>query len=200
MSDNAVSRPLTSELTTIRSGRRVGRFPISRFYAPWVPCSCRNCTLTAGVYADVMTLAAFLVVPLFFTQSIGTGSDRGEPVDSRVDQCQEAGARLSARQMKRRLSTTVPITSGMLSHLRIGNAVVSFRLRVDQSGAITCIHTISGHPIILAATIESLKRWTFHPLVSRGHATPFTGPLVIRVSTTRQGFVAAVLDAVPPAE
>ena len=48
---------------------------------------------------------------------------------------------------------------------------------VNPEGAVTCSHVISGHPILMVASIQAANKWTFKPLVKRGVKRSFVGLL-----------------------
>jgi hypothetical protein len=82
--------------------------------------------------------------------------------------------------------------------MRITNAILVFKIRTDEDGNIACIRVISGHPIIVAGAIESLKTWKFHPRKVGGRRQPVFGTLVLRVSCTERGLQSKVLNEEPP--
>src|ERR1700719_690451 len=104
------------------------------------------------------------------------------------DTCWQDGAvQLSAAQMKASLHHTTPMKSPLLwNSMRITNAILVFKIRADQDGNIACLRAISGHPIILAGAIESLKNWKLRTNKVDGQRRPIYGTLVLRVSCCKE--------------
>ena len=48
---------------------------------------------------------------------------------------------------------------------------------VNTHGDVTCSHVISGHPLLMAASIQAANKWTFKPLIKRGAKVSFVGLL-----------------------
>lgn len=82
--------------------------------------------------------------------------------------------------------------------MRIENAVVVFKIRTDEDGNIGCLRVVSGHPIIIAAALESVKTWKFHPKKVDGQRHPIYGTLVLRISCCKRGMESKILDDTPP--
>jgi len=89
----------------------------------------------------------------------------------------------------------------MWRQMRVENAVLVFKIRTDENGNVACVRVISGHPIMLAAAIESLKNWKFQPKKINGRGVLFYGTLVVQTSCCKpgkRGLEAKVLDREPP--
>jgi len=120
-------------------------------------------------------------------------------IENPPDMCRQDGAvQLSAAQTKASLRHATPIKSPLLwSSMRITDAVLVFKVRSDQDGNIACIRAISGHPIILAGAIESLKSWKFRPNKVDGQRRPIYGTIVLGVSCCKHGIESKVLSEAP---
>ncbi len=98
--------------------------------------------------------------------------------------------------MKVRLRRTVAVQSPELGKdVRI-KGVVIFVVGIGTRGEVSCIRLVSGHPLLVAPAIDSLKRWTF-----QGGIQPTCGKLVLALSTLKPDMGLKVLDREPtPAE
>jgi outer membrane biosynthesis protein TonB len=106
--------------------------------------------------------------------------------------CPTREARLSAGQMKARLRHTVPVQPPALGKdVRIKGVVVLV-VGLDVQGDVACIRLVSGHPLLVAPAIDSVKRWKFQAGVS---AT--CGRLALGLSTTKPDMGLTVLETEP---
>jgi len=62
------------------------------------------------------------------------------------------------------------------------SGIVEIEVRYDPNGKIECFRTITGHPIAIAAAIESLDKWSFKPAKMDGIPTWCCGRIVIEYS------------------
>ena len=106
-------------------------------------------------------------------------------------------AELSPVDTKAKLIHMIPVSSGMLSHLRMGNAIVVVKIRIDEDGRVGCMTLVAGHPIVAAAVIDSVKQWRFRSPAVRDRPRSVWGRLVIRVGN--YGRKTTVLDHTPRA-
>jgi len=120
--------------------------------------------------------------------------------DNPPDTCWQAEAvQLSAAQTKSLLRYTTPVNSPLLwNSMRMTNAILVFKIRTDEDGNIACLRVVSGHPIIIAGAIESVKNWKFRPKKVDGQGRSIYGTLVLRISCCKQGIESKVLNEVPP--
>jgi outer membrane biosynthesis protein TonB len=72
---------------------------------------------------------------------------------------------------------------------------VALALTIDNRGEVVCVQSISGHPLIIGATIESVKRWKFHPYVLQGLRKDFCGKIAISYQATEHAVKYKVIDA-----
>jgi hypothetical protein len=117
--------------------------------------------------------------------------------------CWQAGdVQLTATQTKAQLRYAAPIDGPALwRQMRIGNAVLVFRIRTNENGNVECVRAISGHPIMIASVIGSLKNWKFRPKKVNGRRFPMYGTLVVQTSCCKpgkRGLEVKVLDKEPP--
>jgi len=103
--------------------------------------------------------------------------------------------KLSSHQMKALLQKTKPINlPGTVDNLHIKGTVV-MALAVDGKGEVNCVQIISGHPLIIGTTIDSVRRWTFRPYVVRGLREGFCGRIAISYQTSEHGVRYRVIEA-----
>lgn len=51
---------------------------------------------------------------------------------------------------------------------------------VDAQGKVVCSRTLSGHPLLQAASLQAVRQWEFEPLVDNGQAVPFAGSIAFK--------------------
>jgi hypothetical protein len=110
--------------------------------------------------------------------------------------CRESGDdKLSSHLVKALLQETEPIYfPGTVDKLHIKGTVV-MALAVDDKGEVSCVHIISGHPLIIGTTIDSVKRWKFRPYVVRGRRKGFCGRIAVRYRASEDGVRYRVIEA-----
>jgi hypothetical protein len=114
------------------------------------------------------------------------------------DGCWQAKVYLSSAQTKARLRSTSPVISPLLyNSMRITNATLLFKIAVDREGNVACVQAISGHPLILGAAIDAIRKWKFRPVRISGQRQPMVGTLILVVSGTDRGIKTKVLSAEP---
>lgn len=117
--------------------------------------------------------------------------------DSSTETCWEAGAvRLSAAQTKAHLRHMLPIFSPLLRQMRM-EILLLVEIGIDPQGNVTCVRVNSGHPIIIAAAMESIRQWKFRSLKSCGQKQAAFGKLIVDCFWARHGFKTVVLKAAP---
>lgn len=144
--------------------------------------------------------AGLFVFSILILPNCGFARGEANPSNqSSSDPCLQAGAvHLSAAQMRAHLFHTEPISPPALyCSLRI-KTVLSFRVVTDQIGSVICIRANSGHPMIIGAAIDSVRRWKFRPMDVRGQRKPIFGTLILSVAGTEKGIKTRVLKAKPP--
>jgi len=106
--------------------------------------------------------------------------------------CPARDVRLSAGQMKARLRHTVPVQAPALGKdVRIKGIVV-FVIGIDVNGDVVCIRMVSGHPLLVAPAIDSVKHWKFQAGVQ-----PTCGKLALALSTMKPEMDLKVLETEP---
>jgi len=94
--------------------------------------------------------------------------------------CPPGDVRLSAAQMKARLRHTVPVRPPALGKDVRVRCIVVFVVGIDVHGSVVCVRLVSGHPLLVAAAVDSVKQWKF-----QAGAQPTCGKLVLALSTLR---------------
>jgi Gram-negative bacterial TonB protein C-terminal len=109
--------------------------------------------------------------------------------------CEPEGERLSSHQLKALLQKSEPIyLPGTVDKLHIKGTVV-MAVAVDDQGEISCVQIISGHPLIIGTTIDSVRRWKFRPYVVRGLRRGFCGRIAISYQASVHGVRYRVIEA-----
>ena len=92
--------------------------------------------------------------------------------------------------MKARLLRMTPISAPL--HGRLTNVVLKFRVATDRTGAVSCAHSLSGHPLLTGSALESIKGWKFK---ATDHA--MVGTLILLLSATKDGLRTTVQSGTP---
>jgi len=118
-----------------------------------------------------------------------------EQQESAPSCCGSESEKLSSHQMKALLQKTEPIyLPGTVNRLHIKGAVVMV-VGVDDKGEVDCVRIVSGHPLILGTTIDSVKRWKFRPYVVEGMRKGFCGRLAVSYQASGHGVRYRVIEA-----
>jgi outer membrane biosynthesis protein TonB len=83
---------------------------------------------------------------------------------------------------------------GTVDRLRLKGTVV-MELAVDDKGEVNCAQIISGHPLIVGAAIDSVRRWRFRPYVMRELRKGFCGKIAINYQASGHGIRYKVIEA-----
>jgi len=109
--------------------------------------------------------------------------------------CESESEKLLSHEVKALLQRAEPIyLPGTVDKLRIKGTVV-MALAVDGKGEVICVQIISGHPLIIGRTIESVRRWKFRPYVLQGLKKGFCGRIAISYRANEHGVKYKVIDA-----
>ena len=88
--------------------------------------------------------------------------------------------------LKRVLHCEAPVWPEIARRARIrGTAVIE--IAVAPTGRVSCLHTISGHPILNLSALEAAKRWVFRPMELNGQDVGFLAILAFYYSTEDTG-------------
>jgi hypothetical protein len=109
--------------------------------------------------------------------------------------CESESEKLSSHQLKALLQKTGPMyLPGTVDKLHIKGTVV-MALAVDDKGEVNCVQIISGHPLIIGTTIDSVRRWKFRPYVVLGLRKGFCGRIAISYQASEHGVRYTVIGA-----
>ncbi len=109
--------------------------------------------------------------------------------------CESESEKLSSHQVKTLLQKTEPIhLPGTVDKLHIKGTVV-MALAVDDKGEVNCLRIISGDPLIIGTTIESVRQWKFRPRVLQGLKKGFCGRIAISYQVNEHGMKYKVIGA-----
>jgi hypothetical protein len=109
--------------------------------------------------------------------------------------CQPESEKLSSRRVKNLLQNTEPIRSPCCADMLHIKGTVVLALAIDNNGEVVCVQSVSGHPLVISTTIESVRRWKFRPYVLRGLRKSFCGRIAIRFVANEHVARYKVVDA-----
>ncbi len=91
--------------------------------------------------------------------------------------CEKQSVHLRANAMSRRVVKRAPM---MLQgqHVRIGGNV-ELLVVVGSDGKPSCVSAVRGHPMLIAAAIDSVKHWRFRPYRKNRMLVNYSGALVL---------------------
>lgn len=92
---------------------------------------------------------------------------------------------LTSDQMKRRAIYKVDV-SGFVRNADISGAVM-LRVLVSPSGSVICLGELTGHPLLLAATVKAVEQWKFKPMSYEGRKVAYAGQMVFRLCNINCG-------------
>jgi len=98
--------------------------------------------------------------------------------------CTSVTEKMSPKQVNALLDKTEPIQTPCCGHgLHIEGTIV-LAISVDADGEVTCVTTVSGHPLIIGSAIDSVRRWKFRSYVVNGLKKRFCGKVTLRYKDT----------------
>ena len=100
--------------------------------------------------------------------------------------CASESARLSQAQVKALVKRQEPIDAPCCGEMLHITGTIALEISVDTDGDVTCARAVSGHPLIIAVVIESVRKWKFHPYASNGKKD-FCGQLALRFKASEYG-------------
>ena len=106
--------------------------------------------------------------------------------------CPPRDVHLSAGQMKARLRHKVPIQPPAFGKNVRVKGVVALVVGIDPHGGVLCIRLVSGHPLLVAPALESVKQWKL-----KAGVQPTCGKLVLALSTMEPDMGLKVLETEP---
>jgi outer membrane biosynthesis protein TonB len=113
------------------------------------------------------------------------------------DCCTASTEKLSPQQVKSMVRKTEPIQPPCCADQLRLNGTAVLAVAVDDKGKVTCVQSITGHPLIIGAVIESVSRWRFQPYVVRGRSRSFCGRVALRFQGNERLVKFDVVEAPP---
>jgi len=108
--------------------------------------------------------------------------------------CESESEKLSSHVVKALLQKTEPIDlPGTVDKLHIKGTVV-MELAVNDKGEVDSVRIISGHPLIIGTTIDSVRQWKFRSFVVRGVRKGFCGRIAISYQASEHGVRYRVIE------
>ena len=93
--------------------------------------------------------------------------------------CATDADRFSPQQIEALLERTEPIDAPCCAdmlHIK-GTMVVSIAVGTD--GDVTCVEYVSGHPLIIGVTLDSVRQWRFRAYAVKGLKKKFCGRITL---------------------
>lgn len=84
--------------------------------------------------------------------------------------------------VKRATHCTAPKMPALLRQAEL-EGYVSVDILVNDTGEVSCVRLVSGHPMLASSAINAAKDWTFRPMKQDGKAVWFYGHLRFLFST-----------------
>ena len=117
---------------------------------------------------------------LGFGVALATGTNVAPPCKSTVPFLRDAEGKaiwLSSTQILKQASyCEAPRLQGPPMMARI-QGTVGLSILVNDKGEISCTRAVRGHPLLLKASTDALKKWKFRPMLQAGKKVGFYGTL-----------------------
>jgi len=101
--------------------------------------------------------------------------------------CEPESEKLSPRQVKALVEKTEPIHAPCCADMLHISGTVVLTISVDPTGNVSCVQMASGHPLIIAVAIDSVRQWKFQPYTSEGVKKSFCGQVALRFQANERG-------------
>jgi TonB family protein len=101
--------------------------------------------------------------------------------------CEPESEKLSQSKVKALVEKTEPIHAPCCADMLHISGTVVLAISVDPQGNVACVQTVSGHPLIIGAAIDSVRRWKFEPYTSEGVRRTFCGQVALRFQANEHG-------------
>jgi TonB family protein len=82
--------------------------------------------------------------------------------------CEPESEKLSQSKVKALVKQTEPIHAPCRADMLHISGTVALAISVDPQGNVACVQTVSGHALIIAVAIDSVRQWKFEPHTSQG--------------------------------
>jgi TonB family protein len=94
---------------------------------------------------------------------------------------------------RRAVGCVAPKLPPFARQLRL-NGYVRVGVLVNEAGRVTCVHLVSGHPLLIGSAIDAARQWIFRPVTQNGRTVSVYGILAFHYSTDG-GKTRSCLDA-----
>ena len=94
--------------------------------------------------------------------------------------CTPGADRLSHRTIKAVLDKTEPIQAPCCAEMFHIKGIMVLSVAVDTDGKVKCVEYVSGPPLIIGVSIDSVRQWRFHPYFVKGEKENFCGRISLR--------------------
>ena len=117
-----------------------------------------------------------------------------------ANKCSTAGlVELSAKQMRSRVKHTQVIDPPCCGRNLDLKGTIVVLVVAGRTGEVTCVELVSGDPMLVTSTIQSVAKWRFRPEVENGPHRAFYGHLAIKFHATERAVTFKVVEAPPNA-
>jgi hypothetical protein len=104
-----------------------------------------------------------------------------------IDCCEPESEKLSQQQVKARVKKTEPIFAPCCADMLHIRGTVVLATTADAEGNVTCVQMVSGPPLVIGVTIDSVRRWKFRPYALRRLKKTVCGHVVLQYRATQYG-------------
>lgn len=111
-----------------------------------------------------------LLALLLFGHQINAGQQADEAGREAVNGSGPISNQAAVRNLTKRVD---PVYPTLAKTARI-QGVVKFQVVITETGAVTDIKLLSGHPLLVRAAKDALQQWQFKPFVTAGKEIPVT--------------------------
>jgi len=137
----------------------------------------------------------FILLYVWTLTSVGNtaANQATEPTKCSTTGLQE----LSTKEMRSKLTHTQSIETPCCGRNLNLKGTLVLLVGVGETGDVSCVELVSGHPMIVDSAIRSVAKWRFKPYRAAGQAKTFYGRLAIRFRATDRAVVFKVIDEAP---
>jgi outer membrane biosynthesis protein TonB len=133
-----------------------------------------------------------LLITLYAWALTASASTRQMPEPNK---CSTAGlVELSAKQMRSRLKHIQAIDPPCCSRNLDLKGTIVLLVVTGETGDVTCVELVSGDPVVVTSTIQSVAKWRFQPQIENGQRRAFYGHLAIKFHATERAVTFKVTD------
>lgn len=101
--------------------------------------------------------------------------------------CEPESKALTRQEVKKLIKHTEPIKAPCCADMLHINGNIVLAVSVDDEGKVARVQILSGPPLLLGITTDSVKQWKFRPYASKGTKKNFCGKIHIHCKGTEHG-------------